>query len=272
MGKEGSADKPAVLPIWVALAAWVAGVGAMGYAVRAALPLGLRPALIIAETCLALPSLLAFASWRVPWGRGLALTRVSGLGALLAVLTGAALWAASLGLLHLQYAMWAPPPGFLEQFQALHRALRPSGVLDGAFSVAAIALAPAIAEEILFRGTLLRSFIGLFRPWGAIVVSALLFGAIHMDLTTGGVYTWYRVPFAASVGIGLGILFVRSRSLVPCILAHATLNTITFATVFFTEPSAELEAANVLEGAGLFVLGVAASAWLIRLHARAQRV
>jgi membrane protease YdiL (CAAX protease family) len=263
MSTDGSARSNA-LPAWLSVAAWIAGMSAMGLAIRLASPLGVRPALIVAELFLAAPSLLALAAWRIPWARGLALVGLSRGASALALLTGAALWAASLGLFELQYAAWPPPPGYLDSFQMLHRALKPSGLLDGALSIAAIALAPAACEEILFRGTLLPSFVRVLRPWGAILLSALLFGIIHVDPTTSGAYTLYRVPFAASVGLGLGVLRVRSGSLVPCILAHAVLNTITFVTVLLTAPSTELEAANLLQGAGLFVLGGAASVWLLR--------
>lgn len=268
MSADGSASRPIALPAWLALAAWLAGLAGMGAAMRAAAPMGIRPALVVAELFLAIPALLALALWRVPWARGLALSRLSPASCVLAVLTGAALWAGSLGLFELQYAAWPPPPGYLDSFQMLHRALKPSGVLDGAASVLAIALAPAACEEIVFRGALLPSFERHLRSWGAIVLSALLFGIIHLDPTTSGAYTFYRVPFATSVGLGLGVLRVRSRSLVPCILAHAALNAITFFTVLLTAPSTELEAANVLQGSGLFVLGGAASVWLLRLHSR----
>jgi membrane protease YdiL (CAAX protease family) len=103
----------------------------------------------------------------------------------------------------------------------------------------------------------------------AIVLSALLFGIIHLDPTSGGAYTFYRVPFATVVGLGLGLLRVRSGSLTPCILAHAMLNTITFVTVLVTAPGTEPETANVLQAAAFFLLGGAASLFLLRLHARA---
>jgi membrane protease YdiL (CAAX protease family) len=248
----------------------MAGLAAMSVAMRAAAPLGIRPALVTAELFLALPSLLALALWRVRWRTGLAWTRPTPAAGLLAVLTGAALWAGSLGLFELQYAAWPPPEGYLDAFQVLHRALRPSGPLDGVVSVLAIAVAPAVGEEIVFRGTLLPAFARRLPSWAAVVLAALLFGIIHLDPTTTGAYTFYRVPFATSVGLGLGILRVRSGSLVPCVVAHATLNAITFFTVLLTAPSTELEPANVLQGFGLFVLGTAASLVLLRLHASAR--
>jgi membrane protease YdiL (CAAX protease family) len=272
MGKDGSVSRPVALPAWLSLVAWAAGLAAMGSALRAASPLGIRPALVVAEIFLAAPALVALALWRIPWGRGLALHRLSPRVSLLAVLTGAALWAASLGLFEVQYSFWPPPAGYLDSFQVLHRALRPSGLLDGALSVVAIGVAPAVCEEIVFRGTLLPSFVRIARTWGAILLSALLFGIIHVDPTTSGAYTLYRVPFATAVGLGLGILRARSGSLLPCAVAHAVLNTITFLAVLVTDPPIGApEPPDVLQGAALLVLGGAASFWLLRARSTANR-
>jgi sodium transport system permease protein len=269
MSAGGSDSRNAALPAWLSLPAWIAGMAGMGLAVRAASPLGMRPALVAAELCLAVPTLLALALRRIPWVRGLALAPPTPGAGALALLTGAALWATSLGLFEMQFSVWPPPPGYLDQFQMLHRALKPSGVLDGAWSVVAIAVAPAVCEEIVFRGALLPSFVRVLRTPGAVLLAALLFGAIHLDPTTAGAYTLYRVPFATTVGIGLGILRVASRSLVPCILAHAALNAITFFTVLLTAPSTGTEVANVVQASGFLLVGGAASAWLLRVHARA---
>ena len=69
-------------------------------------------------------------------------------------------------------------------------------------SVLAIAVAPAVCEELLFRGLVLHSLLPLLRTAGAVAASALLFGLIHLDFSSGGA-TLYRVPFAIAVGVGL---------------------------------------------------------------------
>jgi membrane protease YdiL (CAAX protease family) len=135
------------------------------------------------------------------------------------------LWIGGLGLLQLQQLVWPPPPGYLELFRQLHDRLRPRDALEALTSVAAIALAPALCEELVYRGTLLPALL----RWGrgpAIVVSALAFGLMHFD---GAVL--YRAPFACAVGLGLGALRVRSGSLLAPAIAHAVLNTLTFAVV-----------------------------------------
>ena len=66
------------------------------------------------------------------------------------------------------------------------------------------------------------------------LASALLFGLIHLD-PAGDAAAFTRIPFAILVGVGLGLLRVRTRLAASRpILAHAVLNTITFATVVVT--------------------------------------
>lgn len=224
MGSRGSARSgpPAVL----APVAVLAGVAGMFVAASLAAGLGLRPTLVASELALASPALLVLAVPR--WRAALALRPVRPAVIALAVLSGGALWAASLGLLELQYAVWAPPPGYLDEFRRLHAMLRPHGFLDAVLSVIAIAVAPAVCEELLFRGFVLQALRSAMGAAAAVVVSAALFAAIHLDPSGGGA-TLYRVPFAFLVGVGLAVLRLRTGSLVPAMIAHAVVNATTFA-------------------------------------------
>ena len=87
------------------------------------------------------------------------------------------------------------------------------------------AIAP-ICEEILFRGfifTALRNWRGTLP---AALITGLLFGGVHaasspaLDL----------VPLAA-LGVGLCLLYRRTGSLYPCIVAHSLNNSIAFASL-----------------------------------------
>lgn len=82
--------------------------------------------------------------------------------------------------------------------------------------VAACVLAPLL-EEMLFRGVLLRSFLAQYPRGQAISASALLFGVAHLNI--------YQFALAFWLGLLLGWLYERSRSLIPCIALHAALNT-----------------------------------------------
>jgi membrane protease YdiL (CAAX protease family) len=263
MGKDGSVPS-AALPSLVAPVVVALGWGAMFVAGFLSRNLGLRPALLASEVGLALPALLAVALLRGTWSEALGLRPISGKVAALSLLAGAAFWAASLGLFELQYTVWRPPAGYLEAFERLHLALRPSGPFDALLSVAAIALAPAVFEELLFRGAVLPALLRSVGSWGAVFGSAVLFGIIHLDFSTPGA-AFYRVPFAFAVGLGLGILRVRTAALLSSILAHALLNTITFVAEPLTEdPGAGLPDPRPLLGLALLAGGIAAATLVVR--------
>lgn len=83
-----------------------------------------------------------------------------------------------------------------------------------------IAIVAPIVEEILFRGILLKGFLKHYSVRKSIVVSALLFGIIHMN-------PW-QFSGAFIHGIFYGWWFYKTRSLIPCILGHALNNSLSF--------------------------------------------
>jgi len=95
-----------------------------------------------------------------------------------------------------------------------------SGIIDGAPSLlallAVLAFAPALFEEIAFRGFILSGLRAMTRPVVAVVLASLAFGAAH------GVIQQSIIAFF--VGAVLGFIAIRSNSIFPCILFHATHN------------------------------------------------
>jgi membrane protease YdiL (CAAX protease family) len=270
VGTTGSVPRDNTLPPALGIAVFALGVYSMRFPIDVAQAaaarghaIGLRPLLMASELMLITPALLALALLRRPLAASLHLRAVDGGAALVALCAGAALWAASLGLLEVQSVLWPPSEAFLETFRELHRALRPRDAMDAAFSVLAIAVFPAVCEEILFRGVVLPSLARGLGGIGAVVASALMFGLIHLDLA-GGVVAFTRIPFAILVGVGLGLLRVRSGSLVPPILGHAVLNTITFATVVLTGVDMETETPDAALGAALLLGGSVLTAIALR--------
>ncbi len=81
--------------------------------------------------------------------------------------------------------------------------------------ISTVILAP-IVEEIMFRGMILNRLMSAFPKWAAVLVSAIAFGALHMNWTQG--------IFAGLVGIVFGVVYVKTRSLWLCIFAHAANN------------------------------------------------
>jgi hypothetical protein len=246
----------------VAAAGWIAMRGAQGFLL--ANGVGLRATLVCAELMLAAPAVVALALTGRRLASAFALRRLDSRTTSLCFALGGAFWGLSLGLFELQYALWAPPAGYLDAFQRLHDLLKPAGPFDGLVSLTAIALAPAACEELVFRGAVYPALSRWLGTGAAVFGSSLLFGLIHVDASAGHL-TLYRVPFAFAVGLGLALLRARTGSLLPSIVAHATLNGITFfAAPLAASAPGTLPEPQPLLGALLLAGGALAAAWLFR--------
>jgi sodium transport system permease protein len=84
---------------------------------------------------------------------------------------------------------------------------------------------PAICEEFAFRGFILTGLERGHPGRGAIVISALLFGFMHVLLSL-----FQQLFNATLLGLVLGLLAVRSRSIVPGIIFHLINNSLAVLT------------------------------------------
>ena len=90
----------------------------------------------------------------------------------------------------------------------------------------AVSLAVGFGEEGLFRGIVMTT-LGLERPRRAILLSALMFGAIHLaGLLSPIDYRLVLAQSASVIGLGviLGAVRVRTGSIWPGIIVHAVLD------------------------------------------------
>jgi sodium transport system permease protein len=78
-----------------------------------------------------------------------------------------------------------------------------------------LALVPAICEEVAFRGFILQGLRSSLRAGTAIGLSAFLFGFLHV-LTS----VYQQLFNATLLGLVLGLIAVRSRSLLPGVVFH----------------------------------------------------
>jgi sodium transport system permease protein len=81
------------------------------------------------------------------------------------------------------------------------------------------ALMPAICEEFAFRGFILSGLEHQHRVRSAILLSALMFGFLHVLLSL-----FQQLFNATLLGVVLGLLAVRSRSILPGIVFHVLNN------------------------------------------------
>ncbi len=88
--------------------------------------------------------------------------------------------------------------------------------------VAALAAAPAVCEELLFRGYLLRALLAATSERNAIVISAVVFGGFHV-LATDALAAERLLP-STFLGLILGWVAWRTASVGPGMLLHACHN------------------------------------------------
>lgn len=99
---------------------------------------------------------------------------------------------------------------------------------------AAVGVLIPIAEEIVFRGAILRKLLekmGDGKHWLAILCSALLFGIAHGNSA--------QFVHAVLSGMLLGWLYYRTKSVVPGIVFHLINNTVTYIVVNILPPGME---------------------------------
>lgn len=119
--------------------------------------------------------------------------------------------------------------GSLEQVAEKNPFLNlPTGTLGIVLNYLWMVLVAPVFEEVLFRGGLLGT-LKKHGNWFAVIVSALLFGLAHVNIS--------QMLYATALGIMLGIMYVRAGSVVPCIITHICINFfgITIATFYGAE-------------------------------------
>ncbi len=113
-----------------------------------------------------------------------------------------------------------------------------------------LAVAPAVAEELLFRGALQRALLRRLPPAAAVAASSLLFGLAHLD----PVY----ILAAGGLGIYLGVLAWRADSIRPAVVCHLVNNAVAVLTAGPTadrlEPPPALLIPGLLLSAALLLL------------------
>ncbi len=117
---------------------------------------------------------------------------------------------------------------------------------------------PALCEELTFRGFILCGLVRRFRPWTAILLSSFLFAVYQMNV-------FQFLPHFV-VGCILGLLVLRTGSVLTGMLFHLIYNILLFIPVIFHEPFGSLLGSSELTG-GLewFRIGLAVLCTLLTL-------
>jgi len=111
--------------------------------------------------------------------------------------------------------------------EATQRALAGNGTISYIMNLIAIAITPAICEEMFFRGILQKHLVGAMKnKHVAILFTALIFSVIHMQFS--GLLPRFVL------GAALGYMFYASKSLWLSIAAHATNNALVISIAYFS--------------------------------------
>lgn len=120
----------------------------------------------------------------------------------------------------------------------------PESAIEPALGVAAMCFV-GLLEEIIFRGLLFKGMCkGNVKT--AVIVSSLTFGVGHaVNLLLGAplLSTLLQLVYAAAVGFCYTAIFLACGSLLPCILSHALVNSL---SVFTVQPDVGTEVAIAL--------------------------
>ncbi len=124
----------------------------------------------------------------------------------------------ALGMLNQEIPLsdeWLKKAKALEQMykNAMFNMARMNSVLDFILAILVIALAPAIFEEVLFRGAFQKIFIQWTKnAWIGIIITSILFSAIH--------FSYFGFLPRTALGMILGLIFYYTNNLWLSILQH----------------------------------------------------
>ena len=128
-------------------------------------------------------------------------------------------------------------------------------MMDSHLGYFTIAVLTPVAEEIVFRGAILRVLLdeqerrnGSLTTkgmWLAIAISALIFGVVHLNPA--------QIPHAFLIGLLLGWVYARTRSIIPGTVIHIVNNTATYllAVAYINTPDITLS--QILGGSQKYV-------------------
>lgn len=115
-------------------------------------------------------------------------------------------------------------PGSAENVETAFSGILGGNALAGFIVIAA---APAVCEEMLFRGVILHSLKAKYRVSTAVIITAALFGVFHMSL----------VKFIPTGLLGLALCIVAwwTDSIYPAMLMHFINNAVSVAVMYYPE-------------------------------------
>ncbi|GEM_PF-2409207 len=141
--------------------------------------------------------------------RELGINKINVKTALIAIFAGAGLTFLINGVLN----VLPIPEWILESYSDASSGISNTGFIGQLFGVV---LAPAIAEEVLFRGVVLGNLKKVMPVWAAVILSSIAFGLVHGNLL------W--ICYAFVLGVIIACADLKLGSIIPGMIMHFIFN------------------------------------------------
>lgn len=152
-----------------------------------------------------------------------------------------------------------PPPWFWELFNKIFES--DYGIYGAVLKVAIIA---PIVEELIFRGVIMHGLMRNYSKFTAVFVSALMFALFHLN-------PW-QFPATFILGLLLGILMVRTRNILLCILGHSINNGLVLLGMIYYDKIQNVSFFQLDKPNQLIISGIIASICLILIFILSRKL
>jgi len=130
----------------------------------------------------------------------------------------------------LQQFLFGAPPGGAAIARILSETVCGTGWI---WALVVLGFSAAVCEELVTRGFFLSAMLPRFGSGAAVVISAVMFGLMHLNLA--------QLFYATFLGVVLGFVALRSGSVLACIVTHFAVNALTLLNARFGVYDAAVE-------------------------------
>ncbi len=150
-------------------------------------------------------------------------------------IVGAALLGVSLGILLVQlYSMISSDQASNQQLvKAAEAHLKVWKQIPFVLVALCMSLAPAVCEELFFRGVLFQSLRKVTKPYQTILITGIIFGLFHI-LSASSIASARFIP-TALMGLILGWVCYKSQSVIPGMVLHTIHNFIYISMAYYRD-------------------------------------
>jgi len=100
-------------------------------------------------------------------------------------------------------------------------------------------LRPGIWEEVAFRGVILNLQKKKYKQWAVVLINGIIFGLFHLTNLISfpnSLDVYLQAFYAGCVGIALSYMYIKTNSLLPCIITHYLFNAFSILFVPYINP------------------------------------